>query len=306
MLVQASQVQHLYQVTTTLPPYEQPQSCPAVGGLLYTLTFLEKGKTIISATYASNGCGIVTFGQNDERTPTQEFSTLFFQAITDTTPPIQTDQLVVIHTVDPSQPPIHAKIGATGAQLLYDALRQLPASSAPPTCADATGPRYDLTFHQANGDVPLYVTIAAAGCTSAVEGHLRTVTLSFQHLLEQQMAEAGAAPARPDSLSLAVFDAKTAKKGLMVYRRDLLDKLYHTLYALPFAGGQVKSCTPQDTLKHFYLFFEQDGSNVLSVETYQGGKAGCERVTFIDGSVRQPDQAFWMLVEQAQAIATPT
>lgn len=307
MLVQASQVQHLYQVTTTLPPYEQPQSCPAVGSVGdFTLTFLEKGKTIVSATYASNGCGMVTFGQNDKRTPTQEFSTLFFQAIQDTTPPIQTDQLIVIHTVDPSQIPIHAKIGAAGAQLLYDALRQLPASSAPPECADTTGPRYDLTFHQANGEVPLQVTIAATGCTSAVEGHIRTVTPSFRHLLEQQIAEAGAAPAQPDSLSLAVFDAQTAKKGLMVYRRDLLDKLYHTLYALPFAGEQVKSCTPQDTLKHFYFFFEQDGSNILSVEAYQGGKAECERVTFADGSVRQPDQAWWTLVEQAQAIATPT
>ena len=188
MLVQASQVQHLYQVTTTLPPYEQPQSCPDIGSVGdYTLTFLEKGKTIVSATYASNGCGIVTFGQNDERTPTQEFSTLFFQAIQDTTPPIQTDQLIVIHTVDPSQIPIHAKIGAAGAQLLSDALRQLPASSAPPECADTTGPRYDLTFHQANGEVPLQVTIAATGCTSAVEGHIRTVTPGFRHLLEQQM-----------------------------------------------------------------------------------------------------------------------
>lgn len=306
MLVQVSQVQHLYQVTTTLPPYEQPQSCPAVGGLLYTLTFLENGKTIVSAAYDSSGCGAVTFGQHDERTPTQEFSTLFFQAITDTTPPIQTDQLVVIHTVNPSQVPIHAKIGATDAQLLYDALRQLPASSAPPECADTAGPRYDLTFHQANGDGPLQVTIAATGCTSAVEEQIRTVTPTFGHLLEQKMTEAGAAPARPDSLSLAVSDAQTTKKGLMVYQQDLLDKLYRTVYTLPFAEGQVKSCTTQDTLKHFYLFFEQDGSDVLSVEAYQGGKTGCERVTFADGSVRQPDQALWTLVEQAQAIATPT
>lgn len=306
MLVKVSQVQHLYQITTTLPPYEQPQSCPAVGGLLYTLTFLEKGKTIISATYASSGCGIVTFGQNDERTPTQEFSTLFFQAIQDTTPPIQADQLIVIHTIDPSQAPMHAKIGAAGAQILYDALRQLPTSSAPPECADTTGSRYTLTFHQANGDIPLQATIAAMGCTSAVEGHIRSVTSPFRHLLEQQIAEAGAAPAQPDSLSLAVFDAKTAKKGLMVYQRDLLDKLYHTLYALPFAREQVKSCTLEDTEKHFYLFFEQDGSDVLSVEAYQGGKIGCERVTFVHGSVRQPDQALWTLVAQAQAIATPT
>lgn len=304
ILAKADQVQQLYRVTTTLPPYQQPQSCALVMGVLYELTFLDGGKKIVSATYDSSGCGAVTFGQNDKRNPTQEFSDLLNRAIKDTTPPVQTDQLIVIHTVNPSQPPIHAKIGATGAQLIYDALRKLPTSAAPPECADTTGPRYNLTFHQANGDFPLDITIAATGCTSFVEEKIRTATPTFRQLLEQKMTEAGAATARPDSLSLAVSDTNTAKKGLMVYKHDLLDKLYGTIYALPSAQEQAKSCTIQDTQTHYYLFFEQDGSNVLSIEAYQGGKAGCERVTFSDGSVRQTDQEFWMLVQQAQAIAT--
>jgi hypothetical protein len=85
----------------------------------------------------------------------------------------------------------------------------------------------------------------------------------------------------------------------MVYQHDLLDKLYSTIYALPSAQQQTKSCTTQDTQKHYYLFFEQDGVDVLSVEAYQGGKVRCERVTFTDGSVRQPDQQFWIPVQQA-------
>ena len=304
ILVKADQVQLLYRVTTTLPPYQQPQACPAVMGVLYELTFLDRGKKIVSATYDSSGCGAVTFSQHDKRNPTQEFSVLLRQAIKDTTPPVQTDQLIVIHTVNPSQPPIHAKIGAVSAQRIYDALLKLPTSASPPECADTTGPRYELFFHQANGDFPLAITIAATGCTSFVEEHIRATTPAFRHLLEQKMAEAGAATARPDSLSLAVFDAHTAKKGLMVYQHDLLEKLYRTSYALASAQEQTKKCTTQDTQKQYYLFFEQDGVDVLSVEAYQGGKARCERVTFSDGSVRQPDQEFWTLVQQAQAIAT--
>jgi hypothetical protein len=304
ILTKADQVQQLYRVTTTLPPYQQPQACPAVGGVLSELTFLDRGKKIVSATYDSSGCGVVTFSQNEKRNPTQEFLVLLRQAIKDTTPPVQTDQLIVIHTVNPSQPPIHAKIGAAGAQRIYDALLKLPTSASPPECADTTGPRYELSFHQANGDFPLAITIAASGCTSFVEERIRTTTPAFRQLLEQKMAEAGAATAQPDSLSLAVSDAHTAKKGLMVDQHDLLDMLYRTTYALPSAGEQTKHCTTQDTQKHYYLFFEQEGVDVLSVEAYQGGKARCERVTFSDGSVRQPDQEFWTLVQQAQARAT--
>jgi hypothetical protein len=305
ILARVDQVRQLYRVTLTLPPYQQPQACPAIGGFLYALTFLDRGKTIVSATYDSGGCGAVTISQHDMRTPTQEFSVLLRQAITDTAPPVRIDQLIVIHTVNPSQPPLHAKIGAAGAQRIYDALLTLPTSASPPECADTTGPRYELTFHQASGDFPLDITIAASGCTSFVEEHIRTTTPAFRQLLEQQIAQARAATARPDSLSLAIFDATTAKKGLMVYQHDLLDKLYRTTFALPSAKPQTKSCTTQDTQKHYYLFFEQDGVDVLSIEAYQGGKAACERVTFPDGSVRQPDQQFWTLVEQAQAIATP-
>jgi hypothetical protein len=304
ILTKADQVQQLYRVTTTLPPYQRPQACPTNTGILYELTFLDRGKKTVSATYDSGGCGAVTFSQNDKRTPTQEFVVLLRQAIKDTTPPVQTDQLIVIHTVNPSQPPIHAKIGAAGAQRIYDALLKLPTSASPPECADTTGPRYELSFHQANGDFPIVITIAASGCTSFVEEHIRTTTPAFRHLLEQHMAQAGAATARPDSLSLAVSDANTAKKGLMVNKHDLLDRLYRTTYALPPAQDQTKQCTTQDTQKHYYLFFEQDGVDVLGVEAYQGGKARCERVTFSDGSVRQPDQEFWTLVQQAQAIAT--
>jgi hypothetical protein len=304
ILTKADQVQQLYRVTTTLPPYQQPQACPTSTGILYGLTFLDRGKKIVSATYDSGGCGAVTFSQHDQRTPTQEFVVLLRQAIKDTTPPVRTDQLIVIHTVNPSQPPIHAKIGAAGAQRIYDALLKLPTSASPPECADTTGPRYALSFHQANGDPPIDITIAASGCTSFVEEKIRTTTPAFRQLLEQKMAEAGAATARPDSLLMAVSDANTAKKGLMVYKHDLLDRLYRTTYALPPAHDQTKHCTIQDTQKHYYLFFLQDGLDVLSVEAYQGGKARCERVTFLDGSVRQPDQEFWTLVQQAQAIAT--
>jgi hypothetical protein len=304
ILTKADQVQQLYRVTTTLPPYQQPQACPTSTGVLYELTFLDRGKKIVGATYDSGGCGMVTFSQHDQRTPTQEFVVLLSQAIKDTTPPFQTDQLIVIHTVNTSQPPIHAKIGAAGAQRIYDALLKLPTSASPPECADTTGPRYELSFHQANGDFPLDITIAATGCTSFVEEQIRATTPAFRQLLEQKMAEAGAATAHPDSLSLAVSDANTTKKGLVVDKHDLLDKLYRTIYALPSAQEQTKYCTIQDTQKHYYLFFEQDGVDVLSVEAYQGGKARCERVTFSEGSVRQPDQEFWALVQQAQAIAT--
>jgi hypothetical protein len=92
-------------------------------------------------------------------------------------------------------------------------LLKLPTNASPPECADTTGPRYDLSFHQTNGDVPLDITTAATGCTSFVEEQIRTTTPAFRQLLEQKMAEAGAATARPDSLSLAVFDANTAKRG---------------------------------------------------------------------------------------------
>ena len=91
----------------------------------------------------------------------------------------------------------------------------------------------------------------------------------------------------------------------MVDKHGLLEKLFSTIYALPSAQEQTKNCTIQDTQKHYYLFFEQDGMNVLSVEAYQDGKARCERVTFSDGSVRQPDQTFWTQLQQAQAIANP-
>ncbi|MDQ2717655.1 MAG: hypothetical protein M3Z08_22410 [Chloroflexota bacterium] len=303
ILAKVDQVRQLYRVTTTLPPYQQPPACTQQMGVRYGLTFLAGGKKMVSATYDSSGCGLVTFNQNDRRNPTQEFSVLLGHAIKDTTPPVQMDQLIVIHTVNASQPPIHAKIGAAGAQRIYDALLKLPTSANLPECANTTGPRYDLSFQQANGDFPLDITIAATGCTSFVEEKIRTATPAFRYLLEQKMAEAGAATARPDSLALAISDANTAKKGLMVDRHDLLDTLYRTIYALPPAQNQAKSCTTQGTQKHYSLFFEQDGVFILTVEAYKGGKAGCERVTFADGSVRQPDQQFWTLVEQAQAIA---
>src|SRR5689334_4836756 len=68
-LTKADQVQQLYQVTTSLPPYQQPQACPAVGGFSYELTFLDKGKKIVSISYDSGGCGAVTFSQQDKRNP---------------------------------------------------------------------------------------------------------------------------------------------------------------------------------------------------------------------------------------------
>lgn len=295
----AAAVQNIYHSAVALPAASQSQACPAIAGPRYELTFLEGEKVVVTAVADSGGCASVTFGANDVRQPNEAFWQLLNQTIAEATPPARPDRAEGFTFTGPQHPPLLSTIAsAEQARQLYDAIRALPEPAHASGCPEATGTRYTLVFFE--GTTRYQAEVDQNGCisgpTNLAEQH--QADQAFWQLLNQTLASAPTAPARPDTLEMktvpASNDPSTTASAKTITTQDTIQKIYKAIYALPEQpGGQT---CPANVGTVYGLTFMKNGVELL---TAIADKSGCGTVTH-DGYVLLANQAFWDVLRQAQ------
>lgn len=110
-LTDVSLVRQLYTTVVALPPLPQNMACTDELGLSYTLTFLQGGKTLTTATAQRYGCRRVSLaGETQDRGANQAFWSQLDQAIYQATPVARPRQLALLHTLQLDQPPQTAQV----------------------------------------------------------------------------------------------------------------------------------------------------------------------------------------------------
>lgn len=315
-LTDVSLVRQLYTTVIALPPMPQNLACTDELGPSYTLTFLQGGKTLTTATAQRYGCRPVSLaGEKQDRQANQAFWSQLDQAIYQATPVARPQQLAILHTSQPGQPdqqPQTALITSEEtAQRLYQAILALPQAHPNGSCLPESLHQYQLVFHAANQAIPS--NIDSKCNTISLEGHYlsRSGTFvmndQFKHLFEQTLAAAHFAPARPDRLTLDLEPEKGAARLSTLTDAKLRQQLYAKILALP-ATKALPNCPPEaDKVagkgKWYVLNFTQwDLPVLVDVDAYEGS---CLFISLDAGQgmsmgqVLQGDGAFWALVHQA-------
>lgn len=312
-LTDISRVRQLYATLLALAPLPQNIGCTADFGPSYTLSFLEEGKTLATATAERYGCRPVSLaGEKQDRETTQAFWSQLDQAIYQATPVARPEQLAILHTVQPDQLSQTAQIASVEtAQRLYQAILELPQTPQNENCVPDSLPAYQLVFHTADQAIP---SVLDETCnTISLQGNYRTrsgtfeMTAQFKQLFEQVLGTATFAPARPDHLTLDLEPMKGSAQQTTIADASLRQQLYTKIFALP-KGNAQPNCPPvEDKIQgkgQWYMldFTQWDLPILVNVDAYEGS---C-RIVFLDagqatggGQVLQGDGAFWNFLHQA-------
>lgn len=293
-------VQEVYAAAKALPQAPANQTCPAIAGPRYDLTFVENEQVAISATADRGGCGSVTFGADDVRQANQAFWDVLNVTIAEALPPAQPDRLEVVSFAADQTPPLLTAITSSEqAKQLYDAMRALPALPENAACPDHSGARYSLVFFQ--GEKRYRSLLDASGCISGpldlAEHH--QANDDFWHLFKQTLASAPTQPAEPDTLNMKTIpasnDPSSTASATTIQNKAIVQQVYDAIFALPEQPANQSCPATKGTL--YGLSFSLNGSELLS---FIADKSGCGTATAGDGYVRLADQHFWELVHQAE------
>jgi len=304
-LTLAGLVQQLYATMYALPQMPDNQPCPANLGPHYTLTFSQGGKTLVTVIAMRDGCGPVSLkGETRDRQATTNFWAQLDQAIYHASTPASVQWLAVMRMPQTGQPPLTARISsATTAQRLYNAILALPLTS--PNRGNLEGvPGYQLVFHAADQEIPSVIDTQHNLISLNGNVHTRTglYTLSdqFKRLLEETLAGATFAPARPDAATLTIQKRDVTSAQIM---KDMtfLEQFY-TKFTTLQPAQPLQGC-PSEADKvagkgTFYDFrFSQWSLPLLQAEVYEGSCKLIENTS--TGQYYQGDQEFWNLVYRA-------
>src|SRR5260221_4548587 len=208
-LTVASLVQQLYATMYALPQMPDNQPCPANLGPHYTLTFSQGGKTLVTVIAMRDGCEPVSIkGETRNRQATADFWAQLDQAIYHSSTPASVQWLAVMHMPQTGQALLAAQVSsAATAQRLYNAILPLPLAS--PNRGNLEGvPGYQLVFHAADQEIPSVSDTQHNLISLNGNVHTRTglypLNDQFKRLLEEPLAGATFAPARPDVATLTI------------------------------------------------------------------------------------------------------
>ena len=308
-LSDAALVRQLYATISALPVLPLGRACTAERGPHYTLTFLHGTNTLMTVQADRDGCWPVTIAGE---TPLREASTTFWQeldqAIDTATPTLNPDRIAVAKIADDSQAPQSALItSAATATRLYDAMLALPQTKDVPSCAAEPVPTYQLVFFQGDQAVPASVydvcqTVEVDG-GYVWRGGWFAMNDQFRSLLQAALAGVTFAPVQPDRLAVSVNTPQTVTPYVTVNDRQLMLALYEQIFQLSKTAAS-SGCPPDtDKVGGNYTFsgftFSQWDLPLAQINTYEGS---CRYVQLSDTGPRlQGDQAFWDLVDRAQA-----
>ncbi|MBV9617073.1 MAG: hypothetical protein JO031_16590, partial [Ktedonobacteraceae bacterium] len=202
-LTDVSRVRQLYTTVMALSPLPQDAVCTLEAGPSYTLTFLQGGKTITTATAQRSGCGPVSLtGEKQNRETNQAFWSQLDQAIFQATPVARPHQLAILHTLQIDQPPQTAQItSAEMVQRLYQAILVLPRTPQNANCLLEPLHEYQLVFHSAGQAIPSVIDKACN--TISLDGNYKyrsgtyAMNAQFKLLFKQILNMASFKPARP-------------------------------------------------------------------------------------------------------------
>jgi hypothetical protein len=304
-LTVASIVQQLYTTIYTLPQMPENQACPANAGPHYTLAFSQGGKTLVMVIAMREGCLPVSIkGETQDRQATADFWAQLDQAIYHASPPARVQWLAVMHMPQTGQRPLTALISsAATAQRLYNAILALPLTSA--NIGNLEGaPAYQLVFHTADQEIPSVIDtqhnlISLNGNIHSRTG-LYTLNDQFKRLLEETLAGATFAPARPDAATLTI-QKRDVTSAQMIKDMSFLEQFYTKFTTLQPAQPQPNCPSEADKVAGkgtFYDFrFSQWSLPILQAEVYEGSCKLIENTS--TRQYYQGDQEFWNLVHRA-------
>ncbi len=312
-LTDVSLVRQLYTTVVALSPLPQNSACTQELGPSYTLTFLQGGKTLTTATAQRYGCGRVSLaGEKQDRQANQDFWSQLNQAIYQATPVARPEQLAILHTLQLDKPPQTARITSVETvQRLYHAILALPPAPQNGSCSPESLHEYQLAFHTA--DQAISSGIDKTCNTVSLEGNYKSrggifmMNGQFKHLFEQTLAAATFAPARPDRLTLDIQPEKGVARQSTIADARLRQQLYTKIFVLSEGKAQPNCPSGEDKVagkgKWYLLNFTQwDLPVLVNVDAYEGS------CTFVSldagqgtgmGQVLQGDGEFWALVHQA-------
>ncbi|HEY7416479.1 MAG TPA: hypothetical protein VH593_14900 [Ktedonobacteraceae bacterium] len=313
-LADASKVQQLYETVMALPLLPQNMACTADGGPSYTLTFLQGGKTLTTATAARFGCKpVMITGGGQDRQSSQDFWSQLDKAIYQATPLANPQQLAVLQTAQLGQQPQTAQITSVETvQRLYQAIVALPQAPQNENCTPDTLHEYQLVFHTANQAIPSVVdrtcnTVSLDGNNKSRSGTY-VMNNQFKQLFAQTLAETSFAPAHPDQLTLQLQPSRGTDRQVTVADAKLRQQLYAKLLALPQAKTQPNwNCLGADKVAMKGMWYTLDFTQwdlpvLVTVDAYEGS---CTQITLDAnqgmgaGPLVQGDEEFWTLVHQA-------
>ncbi len=304
-LTVASIVQQLYTTIYTLPQMPENQACPAYAGPHYTLAFSQGGKALVTVIARRDGCLPVSIeGETRDRQATADFWAQLDQAIYHASPPASVQWLAVMRMPQTGQRPLTALISsAATAQRLYNAILALPLTS--PNIGNLQGtPAYQLVFHAADQEILSVIDtqhnlISLNGNIHSRTG-LYTLNDQFKRLLEETLAGATFAPARPDAATLTI-QKRDVTSAQMIKDMTFLEQFYRKFTTLQPVQPQPNCPSEADKVAGkgtFYDFrFSQWSLPILQAEVYEGSCKLIENTS--TRQYYQGDQEFWNLVHRA-------
>ena len=304
-LTVASMVQQLYSTIYTLPRMPENQACPANLGPHYTLTFSQGGKALVTVIAKRDGCLPVSIkGETRDRQATADFWAQLDQAIYHASPPASVQWLAVMRMPQTGQRPLTALISsAATAQRLYNAILALPLTS--PNIGILQGaPTYQLVFHAADQEIPSAIDMQHNLISLNGDIHSRTglYTLNdqFKHLLEETLAGAAFAPARPDAATLTI-QKRDVTSAQVIKDLTFMEQFYMKFTTLQPAQPQPDCPSGADKVAGkgiFYDFhFSQWSLPILQAMAYEGSCKLIENT--LTGQYYRGDQEFWNLVHRS-------
>ena len=298
-------VQQLYTTIYALPQMPDNLPCPANLGPHYTLTFQQGAKALVTVVAMRDGCEPVSIkGEAHDRRASSDFWAQLDQAIYHASPLASVQWLAVMRTPQTGQLPLTARITSAGtAQRLYNAILALPLAT--PNMGYLQGsPAYQLVFHAANQEI--YSTIDMQHHLISLNGNLQsrtglyTINDQFKRLLDETLAGATFAPARPDAATVSI-QKKDLSSQQMIKNMTFIEQIYAKFNALPAAQPPQDCPSGADKVAGkgtFYTFlFSQWSLPVLQAQVYEGSCKLIQNNT--TGQSFQGDQEFWDLVHRA-------
>ncbi len=301
----ASMAQQLYATIYGLPQMPDNQPCTADGGPYYTLTFNQVGKPLVTVTAARYGCKPVSIkGEPRDRVASSDFWAQLDQAIYHASPAASVQWLAVMRVPPTGQTPLTTRVTSIEtAQRLYDAILALPLAS--PNTAYLQGPpAYQIVFHAANQEIPSAIDlqrnlISLNGNRQSRTG-LYTLNDQFKRLLNETLAGATFAPARPDATTLSIQKSGSSSSQVLK-NMTFIEQFYIKFNTLQPAQtprdcpSEADKVAGKGTLYNFH--FSQWSLPILQAEVYEGS---CQLIQNTStGQSYQGDQEFWNLVHRA-------
>ncbi len=304
-LTDASMVQRLYTTIYALPQMPDNLPCPADAGPGYTLTFNQAGKALATVVAERAGCEPVTIkGESRDRRASPDFWAQLDQAIYHASPAASVQWLAVMRAPQTGQWPLTARItAAETAQRLYNAILALPLTT--PNIAYLQGAlAYQFVFHTANQEI--YSAIDMQHNLISLNGSLQSRTGQyhlndqFKRLLDETLAGATFAQARPDGATLSIQKSDLSSQQT-IKNATFMEQIYAKFNALPTAQPPQDCPSGADKVAGkgtFYNFlFSQWSLPVLQAQVYEGSCKLIQNST--TGQTYQGDQEFWNLVHRA-------